>query len=209
MCHGFGLTFKARRELAAGLMIGFIIGLFIGTLQWLLYLRHVSLSSGLEDLIVTSLVGALVGALFWPGGLSRAPSAIGRPGELITQGVAHDSRYAAHLLGLASMLLWGLVPASRAVMPESVWLRYYGLVWGLAIGLALGAAFVAKSPWLRYLVSTRMLARRHQLPRRLSHFLDWAYRAGILRLAGTSVQFRHRELQTLPRKVFLVLGCSS
>jgi hypothetical protein len=121
-------------------MIGFTIGLFIGTLQWLEYLRHVSLSSGLEDLIIISLVAALVGALFWPGGLSRAPSAIGRPGELITQGFAHDS-VVLFTSGLAFMVLWGLVPA-RAVMTESVWIRYYRLAWGLAIGLAVGAALL-------------------------------------------------------------------
>ncbi len=70
-----------------------------------------------------------------------------------------------------------------------------GLTGGFALGLAVGAAANAGSPWLRYLVATRILARRCELPQRPAPFLDWAYDAGLLRLAGISPQFRHRELQ--------------
>ncbi len=70
-----------------------------------------------------------------------------------------------------------------------------GLTGGLALGLAVGAAANAGSPWLRYLVATHILARRCELPQRPAPFLDWAYDAGLLRLAGISPQFRHRELQ--------------
>lgn len=70
-----------------------------------------------------------------------------------------------------------------------------GLTGGLALGLAVGAAANAGSPWLRYLVAIRILARRCELPQRPAPFLDWAYDAGLLRLAGISPQFRHRELQ--------------
>jgi hypothetical protein len=38
--------------------------------------------------------------------------------------------------------------------------------------------------------------RRDELPRRLTGFVDWAYGAGLLRLSGTAIQFRHRDLQT-------------
>jgi len=59
-----------------------------------------------------------------------------------------------------------------------------GLTGGLALGLAVGAAANAGSPWLRYLVATHILARRCELPQRPAPFLDWAYDAGLLRLAG-------------------------
>jgi len=41
----------------------------------------------------------------------------------------------------------------------------------------------------------RMLSRRQELPARPAAFLDWAYSAGLLRLAGIAIQFRHRDLQ--------------
>jgi len=70
-----------------------------------------------------------------------------------------------------------------------------GLTGGLVLGLAIGVAANAGSPWLRYLVATQVLARRRELPRRPALFMDWAYGSGLLRLAGISPQFRHRELQ--------------
>jgi hypothetical protein len=33
------------------------------------------------------------------------------------------------------------------------------------------------------------------LPFRTGSFLNWAYKAGLLRLSGSAYQFRHRELQ--------------
>ncbi len=66
----------------------------------------------------------------------------------------------------------------------------------LMLGLPVGVLFVAKSPWPRYLVATMILARRRDLPKRPAVFLDWAYGAGLMRLSGIAVQFRHREFQT-------------
>lgn len=62
-----------------------------------------------------------------------------------------------------------------------------GLWFGLMIGLA-GSWYVA------------LLACTRQwnviwLPWRLGRFLHWAYRAGLIRIAGIAYQFRHRELQ--------------
>jgi hypothetical protein len=39
------------------------------------------------------------------------------------------------------------------------------------------------------------MSRTGQLPIRLGAFLDWAYGAGLLRLSGIAIQFRHREFQ--------------
>jgi hypothetical protein len=60
----------------------------------------------------------------------------------------------------------------------------------------IGLIFVANSPWPRYLFAAILLAHRGDLPRRPAVFMDWAYQAGLMRLSGIAVQFRHREFQT-------------
>lgn len=60
----------------------------------------------------------------------------------------------------------------------------------LAVGLMFGGG-LGTSLWPHYVLATRRLG----LPFRLGRFLDWAYGAGLVRLAGTATQFRHRELQ--------------
>jgi hypothetical protein len=55
--------------------------------------------------------------------------------------------------------------------------------------------FNCDSPWFRYFVSTRLMARRRELPPRPAEFIDWAYEAGLMRMAGILAQFRHREIQ--------------
>jgi hypothetical protein len=66
---------------------------------------------------------------------------------------------------------------------------------GLAFGLLLGLLAISTSPWPRYGLACLVLAVRRDAPLRLARFLDWAYAAGLMRLSGTAVQFRHRELQ--------------
>jgi hypothetical protein len=65
----------------------------------------------------------------------------------------------------------------------------------IMIGLPTGFVFVANSSWSRYMIATMTLARRGDLPKRPAVFLDWAYEAGLIRLSGVAVQFRHREFQ--------------
>ncbi len=67
--------------------------------------------------------------------------------------------------------------------------------WGLGIGFTGVMLWVADSAWPRYMIATRFLGESGRLPKRLTPFLDWAYAAGILRVSGTAIQFRHRELQ--------------
>ncbi|WP_410646506.1 NACHT domain-containing protein [Amycolatopsis sp. cmx-4-54] len=65
---------------------------------------------------------------------------------------------------------------------------------GLAAGL--GAYFGGGPvPHLRRNLARREMVHKHLLPRKSEFFLDWAYGAGLLRLAGTATQFRHREVQ--------------
>jgi hypothetical protein len=154
------------------------------------------------------LVGWLVGvpsvllasALAWwlAAWLARGPGAISRPGALVAQGLSRD---------LAILLVFGLL--GGIVMGVTYWIVIpgglaAGLIGGFIIGLAVGLFRLADSPWVRYLVATAILARRHQFPARPAHFLDWAYGAGLLRMSGISAQFRHRELQD-----FLASGSSS
>lgn len=73
-----------------------------------------------------------------------------------------------------------------------------GIVDGLFLGLtaALGLFLLGgPTPRLRHELAIRYHVRRHLLPRRPENFLDWAHTAGLLRLAGTAAQFRHREVQ--------------
>jgi hypothetical protein len=63
-----------------------------------------------------------------------------------------------------------------------------GLVFGLVVRLC-GHA------WLRYSIAVGVVARDRRLPLRFGRFLNWAYQAGILRVAGNAYQFRHIELR--------------
>jgi hypothetical protein len=63
----------------------------------------------------------------------------------------------------------------------------------LAVAFALTAQ--ATSSWPRYALARLMMRRTGELPSRLEPFLDWAYAAGLLRLSGDAMQFRHQEFQ--------------
>jgi hypothetical protein len=93
------------------------------------------------------------------------------------------------VVGLVAGLTYGLI--NELVAGLTV-----GLVWALVFGFPVGFVYVANSPWPRYMITTMILARRGDLPRRPAVFLDWAYGAGLMRLSGIAVQFRHREFQT-------------
>ena len=70
----------------------------------------------------------------------------------------------------------------------------FGLAGGLAVGLVAGLVS-GLEVWVRYLTGCWLARRKGLLPRRVGRFLDWAYRANLLRMSGTAAQFRHRELQ--------------
>jgi hypothetical protein len=70
------------------------------------------------------------------------------------------------------------------------------VIGGMLVGLPLGiAASGAESWYIQYKLHVLTQARSGTLPRKLPEFLDWGYRAGVLRLSGASTQFRHREVQ--------------
>jgi F0F1-type ATP synthase membrane subunit c/vacuolar-type H+-ATPase subunit K len=94
------------------------------------------------------------------------------------------------VLGLTVTLMFGLAGWFTGAFAS--WLAS-GLASGLTFGLCLR---LMESFWPRYTVTVRSLHRTDRLPRQLGQFLDWAYTAGLVRLADTATQFRHRDLQT-------------
>lgn len=122
----------------------------------------------------------------WGGWLEIAPS----PSVLARECIQFHSAYGlvyVFVFGVG-IALWssprlGLVP---------------GLALGVATGIALGLGFTLLNgggSWLRYVIGVRAAVRQNLLPKRPARFLDWCLRAGLMRMAGSSLQFRHRQLQ--------------
>ena len=96
--------------------------------------------------------------------------------------------------------LWTLVVVG--ILALLLYLKAFGLVAGLAAGLLTGLAAGLLAGlcgdgyvWLRYAIAVRAAARLDWLPKRPSLFLDWCVHTGLMRMAGSSLQFRHRQLQ--------------
>ncbi|MGB6163450.1 MAG: hypothetical protein WBF75_12950 [Pseudonocardiaceae bacterium] len=200
--------------LAAGIAAGLIVSL-VSPAVGVAGLRMVT-----PKFITLGLVGALIVGL--GSGPATRPTAIDRPARLVRQGLTHTIA-AMVAFSLALILadkfchglkagVVGALVAGLAVLFAI--LLVIGLAGGLAVGLAVvpnsgsgvglpfavvslvvGLIFAANSPWLRYMFATMLLAQRGDLPRRPAVFLDWAYQAGLMRLSGIAVQFRHREFQ--------------
>lgn len=130
------------------------------------------------------LVGVLAGGLM--SGLSARPVSIDLPRRVVSQGLAHTACMLAG--GLAAGLAIGLGGGLAGMLAG-------GFVVGLTVGLIMGIFTASGSPWPRYAIACLLLARRGALPRRPGVLLDWAYEAGLVRLSGIAVQFRHREFQ--------------
>jgi MFS family permease len=214
-------TFAGRRRIGRLLVIGFTAGLAAG-----LMMATVSTLVGLVGVLKFSALGLVGAFLIGLGsGPTVRPTALDRPSRLVQQGMVYTitalvvvplifvftdmlisgkleaGLVGALIAGLGTWLAVGLVIGSAS-----------GLVAGLAVGLksnayfngvpfaiaalVVGLIFVANSPWPRYLFAAMFLALREDLPRRPAVFMDWTYQAGLMRLSGIAVQFRHREFQT-------------
>jgi len=196
--------------LAAGLVGGLMLGGFAGMLM-------VTLQCG-----ALGLVGGLMVGL--GSGPTTRPTAIDRPSRLVQQGMVHTIAaivavtltflLADKLIGrgLSAEVVGQLVAGLGAALAVGL---AVGLARGFAVGLSVGLnsataagppftvvalvvglIFAANSPWPRYLFTALLLALQGDLPRRPAVFIDWAYQAGLMRLSGIAVQFRHREFQT-------------
>lgn len=218
-------TSAGRRRIGRLLGVGLAAGLVGGVIVTSVSPVVVGLVGRLMVTLKFSALG-LVGTLVigLGSGPTTRPTAIDRPARLVQQGIAHTSA-AIVVVPLTFLLADQLVGRGLAagVVGELVaglgtWLAIglvirpaVGLAAGIAVGLnsepdvglpfavvglVVGLVFVAYSPWPRYMFAAMLLGRRGDLPRRPAVFMDWAYQAGLMRLSGIAVQFRHREFQT-------------
>ena len=201
---------KPRTFFIIGLSLGLAVGVYFGiTLKGTVTLTVKTTDGLLLGLTLGIVFGLVLGLAV---GLAQRPSSISRPKLLVAQGVEHDLAVPLALglalaaaSGLAAWLAVGFTYRSsghefRARLDAGPLLSFASTIVlyvlsGLVCGIVIGVLIVSGSPWPRYFVATRILARHNQLPPRLASFLDWAYAAGLLRLSGISAQFRHRELQ--------------
>ncbi len=212
---------RLGRLLAFGLTAGLLAGLMVVPMSTVLGQMDrlmVVLKFGALGLVGTFIIGLGTGP-------TTRPTAIDRPGRLVQQGMVHtiaavvavpliflftdmliSGGLAAGLVGalvagLGTWLAVGLVigSASGFAAGLAVGLKGNEYLGGLpfaVVALVVGLIFVANSPWPRYLFAAMLLAHRRDLPKRPAVFMDWAYQAGLMRLSGIAVQFRHREFQT-------------
>lgn len=147
--------------------------------------------------------------------LRMQPMAIRHPSDVATQGRTYNVTIRIGFclcVGLMLGLGLGLAPlkfvvsyayspclapscASFAYSDISTFYIWFQATFGIAVGFLIAGLLDADSPWLRYFVATRLLAHRRKLPRRPAKFIDWAYAASLMRMAGIVVNFRHCEIQ--------------
>ncbi len=179
-------TRQGRRRLIGTATFGLTLGILTGLA---IELQHrvvpggfgFELPSTSALVLMTGTVSA--GAALLSAVLAASPSYVSAPSQLVRQGITRDVTAGLTLGLLASFVAWfvgGPVP---------------GLSLGFGGGILTGVV-VWLSPWPRYFVAVLMLHQRGVLPLRPAQFLDWAYSAGLMRLSGIGIQFRHQEFQT-------------
>jgi hypothetical protein len=180
-------TSNGRRRLLDGVGTGFTIGLSLGVLFELVQLLagSQSLPESLVSAPVTAVVLGLPIALIGGPilGLRSRRTIVDRPSRVTASILLFDAA-AITAVGLASGAVFGIYLFSTKEF----------ILWFVA-GLFGGFVLRAWSPWPRYLMATIHMAKSGRLPARPGTFLDWAHEVGLLRLSGTSIQFRHVELQ--------------
>ena len=170
----------------------------------------------LDYILIAGSMGVLVGV---PAGVSRgltdafarnAPHAV-EPREVIRA----DGRFrfavalaVGLLIGLPVGLFFGLLDVGNHALGAALGLAA-GLTAGITAALAGAPNWDASlliagttdtgnggaSAWTRYCISVLAGKLRRRGPLRFAEFLDWAQRAGLLRVLGIAYQFRHRQLQ--------------
>jgi hypothetical protein len=139
------------------------------------------------------MIGLMVGLVLGPVQWVRSPGSNDQ--SRTPTSTYQDSRNLIAVFGLVGGLTCGLVvglAAGQAAGLTGLW-PLVGLVLGPALGLALG--LVVEPAWFSFVVTSRWLALRGELPWRMMEFLDDAHRLGLVRTAGAIYQFRHAELQ--------------
>jgi NACHT domain-containing protein len=211
-CQRYWREGRRRVGLIVGLAVVAGPDLFIGYSLWGVGATWLAPAFGIIFGLTAGIAGGLAGGLVW--GLTQRPAAIRKPSQLVAQGIAYELTLTIAvtlIFGIVFSVQWlaGLIsslwPSFSAVTPWVVLGNVFKLYGGtlvlfyipkaLLLGLTFGIAVGATSPWLLYLITSRILAHRRLLPANPAGFLDWAYSAGLVRLSGIHVQFRHDELQ--------------
>ncbi|MET7861453.1 NACHT domain-containing protein [Streptomyces sp. NPDC005318] len=167
----------------AGLAVGYVFGLWYSQG----YGPQVGQAYGLSFVSVGLVLATEVV-------LAHRPSAVSRPSRLMRQAFAFQAVVLTSY-GLAFSAGFGAM--NLAAYPWLSWTAFGdGATLGLCLGLAIGIGRTCTSAWTLYMIAVLMLSARRRFPRRrLGPFLDWAYDAGLLRLSGIAIQFRHHALQ--------------
>jgi hypothetical protein len=180
-----------RKKLVFWLAIGLVIGLALGLgagLQPTLGVPGPGVEGGLLFGLVVGLAAGSIAGLTTSFSLAAQPSSIMRQNItyalaiMLLGGLAYGLGY-----GLSYGPVYGRTVGLESGLTSGLG---FGLATGLTVGLTLGLAV-----WIRYVIGCWLARRNGMLPRRVGNFLDWAYRANLLRMSGTAAQFRHRELQ--------------
>ena len=179
-------TSQGRKRLAGGLALGLALGLAFGLAAGF----AAGLAFGLAAGLVVGLVIGLVAGLAFGLVIGLEPSedaAAGDPRDGLRSDLA-----AALVAGLAIAVVTGLAAEFSGYR--------LGLGFGLGFGLGLGAGLVVGLVFIsvtscRYLIAISIAGSTRLLPLRFAKFLNWAYKAGILRISGNAYQFRHTELR--------------
>ncbi|GAA2432159.1 NACHT domain-containing protein [Streptomyces macrosporus] len=165
-------TPAGRRRVAGGLALGLAVGLALNLALGLAL--GLTLALGLALGLASGLVAGLGAGLGVSGTLGSV-----NPRDAVKNDFTFNLT-----VGLAFGFVGGIALGNAIGVA-------IGIVLGLVVGLASG---LASMRYVALLVCTRRWGR-HRLPWRLGRFLHWCYGAGLLRIAGTAYQFRHRELQ--------------
>jgi hypothetical protein len=122
--------------------------------------------------------------------LVREIDTVSRVSGLAPRSLAYAVVVGIGMSSLVGVVVWLLVGQSAASELGLVLTVMVATTVGMISLLASGGAI-----WVRYCVAMVGAARPGTAPFRMASFLDWCLAAGFLRMAGTRVQFRHRELQ--------------
>jgi hypothetical protein len=130
------------------------------------------------------------------GGFASSGRATAGPVQTVRSGLVHDITVVAGFGALTYVCRsLSLVFSGEPLLRSSL-----NSVGFLLLGLSIGLLVRASSPWPRYLLFVWRSSRTGRLPRNLAAFFDWAVDAGLLRIAGSAVQFRHAEFQEWLRR---------
>jgi hypothetical protein len=194
----------SRRRFVRGLPYGLLIGLSVGVI----FLASAQFLTPRPSVIAVLPFALLLAVATGPVVSLILGFAYGLTGEEWRPDAElagpHDSlrheRLAGFVAGLAGGLAVGLVTAFGGAIPMAsvrgtTWVTAIrgGAMFGLAVGLVVWLGIGAV--WIRYVIGVLCASARRRLPLRVKSFMTWACDSGLLRVAGTAYQFRHRELQ--------------